>query len=210
VTAWRHGPKAVIGLIGGIGAGKSTVARVLAARGGRLIDADALGHDALEQINIRQFVLNHWGDRASLLRPDGRIDRRALGRVVFENSADRYALQEAVFPYIRERAVAAIAAAQADPVARFVVLDAAVMLEAGWDGICDKVLYVDAPRPLRLARVAERSGWSESDLTARESAQWPEDRKNAAADWILVNDGSLIELERKVEELLRLWGMTSG
>lgn len=210
MTAWRHGPKPVIGLIGGIGAGKSTVGRALAARGGRLIDADALGHDALEQPDVRQFVLDRWGDRANVLKPDGRIDRRALGRIVFENSVDRCALQEAVYPYIRERAGAAIAAAQTDPAAGFAVLDAAVMLEAGWDGVCDRVVYVDAPRAVRLARVAERSGWTEADLTAREAAQWPEDRKKAAADRIIVNDGGQIELERKVEELLRLWGMTPG
>lgn len=210
MTAWRHGTKPVIGLVGGIGAGKSTAARLLASRGGVVVDADALGHDALEQTNVRQSVLRQWGERANLLRPDGRIDRRILGRLVFENSADRRALEATVFPYIRERAEAALAAAQADPATRFVILDAAVMLEAGWDGVCDTVVYVDAPRPQRLARVAARSGWTDNELTAREAAQWPAERKMAAADAVVVNDADLERLARQLDELLEMWGVPRG
>jgi len=207
---WRHGSKPVIGLVGGIGAGKSTAAHLLTTRGGMIVDADALGHDALEQPDVRQSVLRQWGERANLLRPDGRIDRRILGRLVFENSADRRALEATVFPYIRERAEAALAAAQVDPTARFVVLDAAVMLEAGWDGVCDNVVYVDAPRPQRLARVAARSGWTDTELTAREAAQWPAERKMAAADAVVVNDAGPERLARQLDELLEMWDVPRG
>jgi len=210
MSQWRHGPKPVIGLVGGIGAGKSTAARLLAARGGVVVDADVLGHDALEDSEIRQSVMCQWGERANLLRPDGRIDRRALGRIVFENSADRRALEAIVFPYIRVRAEAALAAAQADPDVRFVVLDAAVMLEAGWDGVCDKVVYVDAPRAQRLARVAARSGWTDSELAAREAAQWPAERKMAAADAVVVNDAGPEELGRQFDRLFGTWGIPVG
>ena len=210
MSKWRHGPKPVIGLVGGIGAGKSTAARLLAARGGAVIDADALGHDALERDDVRQSVLHQWGGRANLLRADGRIDRRALGRVVFGNSADRHALERLLFPYIRERAVNAISAAEADPAVRFVVLDAAVMLEAGWDGVCDKVVYIDAPRPVRLVRVSARSGWTDADLTARETAQWPAERKRAAADAVVVNDADPDGLGRQLDELFETWGMLLG
>jgi dephospho-CoA kinase len=210
VMAWRHGQKPVIGLVGGIGAGKSTAGRIFAARGGFLIDADVLGHEALEQDVARLFILERWGSRANLLRPDGRIDRRALGRVVFENSADRRALEEAVFPYIRERAFSAIAAAQVDPAVRFVVLDAAVMLEAGWGRVCDKVIYIDAPRSVRLARVAIRSGWSDDDLTSREAAQWSADRKKAVADAVVVNDDGPEKIGQQLDELLETWGVPAG
>ncbi|MFO0801103.1 MAG: dephospho-CoA kinase [Gemmataceae bacterium] len=210
MSRWRHGSKPVIGLIGGIGAGKSTAARLLTDRGGIMVDADALGHSALENTEIRQSVLRLWGDQANLLRPDGRIDRRALGRIVFQKNHARRALEAVVLPYIRVQAEAALAAAQTDPAARFVVLDAAVMLEAGWDGVCDKVVYVDAPRTLRLARVAARSGWSEEELAAREAAQWPAERKMAAADAVLVNDAGPEVLGRKLDELLRQWGLPTG
>lgn len=210
VSAWRHGPKPVIGLVGGIGAGKSTAARLLADRGAVVVNADALGHDALDDPNIRRSVVETWGERTNLLRPDGKIDRRSLGRIVFENSADRRALEAVVFPYIRERTRAAVDAAQANPAVPFVVLDAAVMLEAGWDNACDRVVYVDAPREMRLARVAARSGWTESDLIAREAAQWPADRKMAAADAVVVNDAGPERLRERLDELLRGWGIPAG
>lgn len=210
MTPWRHGPKPVIGLVGGIGAGKSTAGRYLATRGGSLIDADALGHEALEQTDIRQSVLGKWGGRAHLLRPDGRIDRRTLGRIVFENSEDRHALERLVYPYIRERAESAIAAAQADPSVRFVVLDAAVMLEAGWNTACDRVVYLDAPHADRLARVAARSGWTAADLAAREAAQWPAERKKSASDAVVVNDAGQEQLQEQLDRLLGGWGIPVG
>lgn len=210
MSLWRHGPKPVIGLVGGIGAGKSTAAGLLAARGGVVINADALGHEALEQDDARRSVIDLFGKRTNLLKPDGRIDRRALGRVVFENSADRHALEAVVFPYIRERTYAEIAAAQADPAVRFVILDAAVMLEAGWDGVCDKVVYVDAPRPVRLARVAARSHWTDAELAARETAQWPVERKMAAADAVVQNTADCRNLGQQLDELLEAWGVPVG
>jgi len=210
MSEWRHGPKPVIGLVGGIGAGKSTAARWLAARGGFVVDADTLGHDALEQTTVRQSILRHWGEQTDLIRPDGRIDRRTLGRIVFQNSDARRALEAIVFPYIRERAEMALAAAQTDPAARFIVLDAAVMLEAGWNGVCDKIVYVDAPRPQRLDRVAARSGWSDAELRHRETAQWPDVRKMAAADAVVVNDGGSEELGRQLDELCEKWGVPVG
>jgi len=210
VGVWRHGPKPVIGLVGGIGAGKSTAAAAFAARGGAVVDADALGHEALEQPEIRCRVLDRWGHRGNLVKPDGRLDRRAIARIVFADPAERAALEGMVFPYIGRRAVEEVAKAQADPAAKFVVVDAAVMLEAGWDGVCDRLVYVDAPPEARLARLAARSGWSASDLAAREAAQWPaaEKRKRAAA--VIVNDAGLDNVQEQVDRLLEMWSVGSG
>ena len=113
-----------------------------------------------------------WGERVS--EADGTLDRRAIGKIVFADPAERNALEGLVFPYIGERCRQEIARGQSDPTAKFVVLDAAVMLEAGWNNEVDRIVYVDAPRELRLARLAARSGWTDADLTAREAAQWPE------------------------------------
>jgi len=210
VGVWRHGPKPVIGLVGGIGAGKSTAAAAFAARGGAVVDADALGHEALEQPEIRCRVLDRWGHRGNLVKPDGRLDRRAIARIVFANPAERAALEAMVFPYIGRRAMEEVAKAQADPAAKFVVVDAAVMLEAGWDGVCDRLVYVDAPPEARLARLAARSGWSASDLAAREAAQWPaaEKRKRAAA--VIVNDTGRDKVQEQVDRLLEMWAVGSG
>lgn len=210
MTAWRHGPKAVVGLVGGIGAGKSTAAALLAARGGAVVDADALGHAALEEPAVRAAVLEKWGGRGNLVRPDGRLDRRALAAVVFADPAERAALEALVFPRIGAAAEREIVRAQGDPGARFVVLDAAVMLEAGWDGVCDEVIYLDAPREIRLARLAARSGWTAADLAAREAAQWPAAEKRKRASAAVVNDAGPERLRDQLDRLLAAWGVPAG
>ena len=86
------------------------------------------------------------------------------------------------------------------------VLDAAVLLEAGWNTATDRIVYVDAPREVRLARVRARSGWTDADLTAREAAQWPADVKKARADAVLVNAGPATGLQEQVDRLLTAWG----
>jgi dephospho-CoA kinase len=201
----RPGRKPVIGVIGGIGAGKSTVAAALARRGGAVIDADQLGHRALETPGVRDWLLGRWGPR--VLKPDGSPDRRAVGRIVFADPAERRSLEEQVFPVIRRLAEERIAAAQTDPAARFVVLDAAVLLEAGWTDVCDKLVYIDAPREVRLARLAARSRWSADEVAAREAAQLPAAEKRRRADAVIVNDGPAEKVDAQIDTLLAGWGV---
>lgn len=207
MTAFRHGPKPTLGLVGGIGAGKSTVAALLATRGGVVISGDALGHQALECPEIRRLVLDRWGSRGTLVKADGRLDRRVLGSIVFAEPAERHALESLVFPYIKERLRQEIEKTQADPKAQFAVVDAAVMFEAGWDGACDRILYVDAPRSVRLARLTARSGWTDAELATREAAQWPTERKKQRADAVIVNDAGSESLEQQLDRVLTGWGI---
>jgi dephospho-CoA kinase len=200
---YKHGPKPVVGLIGAIGAGKSTAARCFAARGGFVIDADALGHEALRQPEVVAALVARWG--ASVRKPDGSLDRRAIGRIVFADPAERSALEALVFPYIGRRTVEEIARGIADPKSRFVVLDAAVLLEAGWNKNVDWIVYIDAPRDVRLARLAARSGWTDAELTARETAQWSAEDKIARSDVVLINDATQDELQKHVDGVLREW-----
>lgn len=197
--------KPVIALVGGIGAGKSTVAGFLVRRGGFVVDADKLGHVALEDPDAKAALVERWG--SSVLKPDGTVNRRAVAVLVFGNPDERRALETIVFPIIGRLATAAIAAGRADPSARFVVLDAAVLLEAGWDRVAEKLIFVDAPREVRLERVAARSGWSEADLAAREAAQWPAEKKIARADAVVTNDGPAENVEAKVVALLKDWNL---
>lgn len=203
MTAFKHGGKLVVGLVGGIGAGKSTAAKCFAKRAGFVIDADALGHEALRQPEIIRQVVERWGE--GVRKPDGSLDRRAIGRIVFADPHERNALEAMVFPFIGARSLEEIMRGQANPEARFVVLDAAILFEAGWDKNVDRIVYVDAPRELRLARVAERSNWTESDLAAREGNQWPGDVKKSRADAILVNNAGPDELQEQVDRLLEAW-----
>jgi dephospho-CoA kinase len=202
---YRHGTKPTIGLIGAIGAGKSTAATLLGVRGGRLVNADTLGHEALEQPEIRDAIAARWG--SAVFAPDGKVDRRAIARLVFADSHERGALEGLVFPYIRQRAYSEMLRTQSEPAARFVVLDAAVMLEAAWDDSCDRIIYVDAPRDVRLGRLAARSGWTEEQLSAREAAQWPAVDKMKRANAIVVNDGDEANLREQLDRLLEQWGI---
>lgn len=205
MTAFKHGPKPVIGLIGAIGAGKSTAAKCFGTRGGSVIDADALGHEALRQPEVIAALVSRWGER--IRKPDGALDRREIGVIVFANTGERNALEAVVFPYIQRRTRAEISAAQTNPAVAFVVLDAAVLLEAGWGEMVDRVVYVDAPRELRVERLATRSGWTEGELARREAAQWPAEEKKMRADAIVMNNAGPDALQEQVDRLLAQWGL---
>lgn len=193
--------KPVLGLLGGIGSGKSTVAAALVRRGGRLISGDSLGHEALRQPEVRERVVGRWGP--DVLGADGEVSRRKVAALVFADDGERRALESMVFPWIERRFREEIAAANADPEVAFVVLDAAIMLEAGWNNVCDRLVYVDAPRAVRLRRLAEQRGWSEREVQARERAQFPLTDKASRADFAIDNSDGPEAVLPQVDELLR-------
>jgi dephospho-CoA kinase len=200
--------KPVIGVLGGIGSGKSAVADRLARRGGRVINADRIGHQALEHPPIKEQIVARWGD--GVLDENGAVARRQLGAIVFASATERKALEALVHPWIGERIRAEIEAAQNDPAVPFVVLDAAIMLEAGWSGVCDRLIFVDVSREKRLARLQASRNWSASELEAREQTQLPLKEKASRADHVLTNEGSLEELHRQVDAFLAESGFLSS
>jgi dephospho-CoA kinase len=204
---WKHGPIPVIGLIGGIGSGKSQVASLLAARGAAVIDADALGHELLEDPRVRSRIVERFG--AGILARPGRegapvppVDRRALGAIVFADATARRALEAILHPPMRTGIRTRIDRETERGSAPLVVLDAAVLLEAGWDDLCDRIVFVEAPRSERLRRVAQARGWSEATVTARERAQRPCGEKQRHAHWIVRNDAGIDRLQEEVDRLV--------
>lgn len=197
--------KPVIGLIGGMGGGKSEVAALLAMRGARVVSGDEAGHEALRQREVKTLVVERWGKQ--ILTSEGEIDRRKLATIVFGQEKERRALEHMVFPWIKHRLHEQIAQAKADPKVPFVVLDAAIMLEAGWHKECDRLVYVDAPRHVRLARLSEKRGWQHKEVEEREKAQWSLSDKRDRADEVLDNSGSLEHLAGQVDLLLAKWGI---
>lgn len=200
--------KLAIGLIGGIGSGKSQVARELVKRGGKLISGDELGHEALRQPEVRDRVVKRFGP--GILGTDGEIVRPRLGALVFTDPVELAALEAIVHPWIHARLRKEVDSARNDPAVRFVILDAAVMMEAGWHEVCDKILFVDAPEEVRLQRVAERRGWTAAELHAREARQMPLTDKASRADHGIDNSGSLEHLSRQVDALLHDWDLTAA
>jgi dephospho-CoA kinase len=200
--------KPVICLVGGIGSGKSLVAAAFARHGGHVIAADVLGHQALRQPDIRSQVVVRWGK--TLLDEQGEVDRRRLGALVFADQAELRALEGLVFPWIERCINEGIAAAQVNPDIAFVVLDAAILLEAGWNGCCDRLVFVDAPREARLRRLAEQRGWSAKEVQARENAQMPVNQKKKRAGDVVDNSGSPEQADLEVQRLLRCWGLAEA
>jgi dephospho-CoA kinase len=197
----------VVGLIGGIGSGKSKVAAAFAARGARVIAGDDLAHEALRQADVKERIAERWG--RGVFDERGEVVRGKLAAVVFADPAERLALEAIVHPWIRARIRHDVEEARRDPAVPVVVLDAAIMLETGWNEICDRLVFIDAPKEERLRRVTGQRGWTADDLQARERAQLPLTEKAARADHALDNSGSLDHLGHQVDELLRLWGLTS-
>jgi dephospho-CoA kinase len=197
--------KLVVGLIGGVGSGKSRVASLFAEHGARVIAADAFGHEALRQPDIKERVVERWG--RELLDEQAEIDRRRLGGIVFASPQERRALETLVFPWIERRIGEEIEAAQADPRVRLIVLDAAIMLETSWNRICDRLVFIDAPQELRRQRLAEQRGWGPKEVQTREDAQMPLADKRRHADHIVNNSGSPEQLRMQIEDLLRQWGL---
>jgi dephospho-CoA kinase len=189
---WANGPIPVVGLIGGIGAGKSLAASSLAHLGLLVLDADAIGHALLAQRPARDRVVERFGSGV-LMAPvagaegsDPEVDRKALGRIVFADPSARRDLEAILHPAMRKTFERAIARAGRNGQAG-VVLDAAILYEAGWNTLCDTVIFIEVPRDQRLARLASERGWSAEDLDVRERAQAPLAEKRERADHVLEN-----------------------
>jgi dephospho-CoA kinase len=198
----------VVGLIGGIGSGKSTVAADFAARGACVVNADELGHRELARPTVIRRLLARFGPEIraadSLGTPDS-IDRAALGRIVFADPQALHALEAIVHPGIRRRAETIIRRVCRTREAPLIILDAPLLLEAHWDELCDQILFVDASPATRHHRLNSRRGWSNETIHAREQAQIPVDQKRAAADHAISNEGSLADLAAQIEPLWQAW-----
>lgn len=188
-----------IGLVGGVASGKSQVAKFFADLGAGLLDADQTGHDVLAHDGeVQAALVDRWGP--SILTPAGSIDRAAVAQRVFaagdEAGAEREFLESVLHPRIRTRLAEKTAefAAEGRPA---VVLDAPLLLEAGWATLCELVVMVDSPREARLARARER-GWTDDEFFRRESAQWSVDDKRGQAQIVVTNDGTLDDLRDAV------------
>jgi dephospho-CoA kinase len=197
--------KPTIGLVGGIGSGKSRVAEAFVRHGAALVAADAFGHEALEQPEILARIAQRWGER--VLDKQGNVDRKKMGDVVFASPVERANLELLVFPWIESRIRAKMEQAQADSRTRFIVLDAAIMLEAGWNDVCDKIVYVQAPRAVRIERLRAQRGWTTDDLANRESAQLPLSVKASRADVAVDNSGGAESVDAQVDSLVKKWNM---
>ncbi|MFL6137892.1 MAG: dephospho-CoA kinase [Frankiaceae bacterium] len=186
-----------VGLTGGIGSGKSEVARLLAGHGAVVVDSDRLARQAVEP-GSRGLAEVAAAFGTGVLAADGSLDRSALAAVVFADPAERARLEAIVHPRVRALAAEAFAAAAAAAPDAIVVNDVPLLVEAGLAGAYDVVVVVAADPAVQLRRLVEGRGMSEADARARIAAQATPEQRLAVADLVIGNDGSLADLAERV------------
>lgn len=194
----------LVGLTGGIGSGKSTVARLLEERGAVVFDADLLAREAVEPgTRGHAAVIERFG--ADVLAPGGELDREALASIVFADPSARRDLEQIVHPEVR-RLFAEGSEAYRDT-DRVVVFSAPLLVETGMHTAFEILVVVSATVATQIERLMRQRGMSEASIRARIDAQAPLEVKAAAADFVVDNEGTLDELESQVE---RLWNDLSA
>ena len=193
----------LIGLTGGIGSGKSTVAGLIARRGVPVLDADVLAREAVEPGRPAfAEIASVW---PGVIAPDGRVDRKRLGAIVFADPAARARLEAILHPQI-----VALASGRAADLARaghkLAFYEASLLVETGRYRELDGLVVVDAPDEQRIARVAARSGLTADEVRARIAAQLPMADKRRVATHVIENDGDLASLDAKVATMLKALG----
>ncbi len=194
-----------VGLTGGVACGKTTVGEMLARCGAVLILADKIAHDLMRPGQpVYYEVVRHFGP--GIVGVDGGIDRKKLADLVFETGRVGE-LNQIVHPAVIRYQDSAMDELEARNPGGIAVVEAALLLEAGAGKRFDKIVVVTCSREQKIARLAARLGIdsaaAEHEVDRRMAAQWPDERKAAAADYLIENDGTIKELEQKVEAVYR-------
>lgn len=193
----------ILGIIGGVASGKSLVAQRFAELGAEVLKADEIAHEVLRETEIKRAIRQRFGD--AVFDDAGEVVRKKVAQIVFaddEEGAKALAdLEAIVHPRIGQRLRERIADITREGKTDVVILDAAIMLQAGWAAVCDQIIFVDVPREIRVERAKSR-GWSADELDARDARQTPLAEKRAAADVIFDNSSEPGDILRQVD---RFW-----
>jgi dephospho-CoA kinase len=189
----------VIGLTGGIGTGKSEAARHMVCQGAKLIDADVVGHEAYQpHAEAWRRVVEAFGE--GILGPDNQIDRRSLGAIVFSDPEQLARLNGIMHPLMAGMVQERIDTHQADG-AEAVVVEAALLFEAGWDSLVQEVWVTDSPVDVVVERLAQRNGMSEEEARKRVSSQMSREERLERADYVIDNSADVDAMQRAIDEL---------
>ncbi|NMT65207.1 dephospho-CoA kinase [Marinobacter orientalis] len=198
---------AVVGLTGGIGSGKSTVARMFGALGVHWVDADDVAREVVEPgTPALERIAEHFG--RDILLPDGGLDRGALRRVVFDAPEERAWLEWLLHPVIREELVRQLH--PADYALPYVLLVSPLLLETDQHQLVDKVVVVDVPEDVQIERTMARDDNAQDQIQRIIDAQIPRDQRLQRADEVVDNNRPVNEVERRVEQLHRQFMVAFG
>jgi len=196
----RSVPMLNVGLTGGIATGKSTVVRMLVKRGARVIDHDGLVHTLQEPgQSVWKRIIETFG--RDILDADERIDRKKLGALVFDNEERRKVLEGIVHPAVLEEAQRLRDEIAHEDRQAIVLSDIPLLLEVGMQDLFDLILLVYAPPDVQIRRVVKRNKMTREEAEARLRAQMPIDEKLKFADLAIRNDGTMRDLEERVDEV---------
>jgi dephospho-CoA kinase len=191
----------LIGIVGGIASGKSFVSRAFQDLGAKWINADAMVHDAYRRPEVLQRLQDRWG--TLILDQHGQLDRSKVADLVFEPSAEGRRelewLESLLHPLLRQQILQQLQTWRSSAAVPAVILDAPVLLKAGWDTLCDELIFVAASESTRWSRIQQR-GWTRQQWEQREALQTPLAEKQARATAVINNDGTAEETERQVRQ----------
>lgn len=191
----------IIGLTGQTGAGKSTVREILRQKGAAVIDADSVAHDITENnLECIYDIVSHFS--CLVLNEKGTIDRKKLGKRVFGDKKELQMLNKIIFPYIIDAIEHKVLIHTASG-AKSIIIDGATVIESGCGKMCDAIISVVADADTRMTRIIERDGITKSDAERRILAQKPEEFYTENSDFVIHNDSTKAELERRVNTVLK-------
>jgi len=191
--------KPVIGILGGIGSGKSTVAAEFAKLGCEVIDADKIAHKLLDQPEVRQRIVGLCGK--GILDSAGKIDRKKLSDTVFADAQRLSSLDKIIHPLVLKRAEELIDLYKRRGGVKAIVLDIPLLAEVGWAKRCDKLIFVDCRRRIRIDRVKKLGIFDKNQLKIRENFQISLDKKAKLADNIVDNNSDFSALVKQVANI---------
>lgn len=194
--------KPIIGLCGGIGAGKSAVAAEFERQGCVVIESDRLNHEVLGLPAVQEQLQAWWGPE--VVKNDGTVDRQRISRIVFDSPHEKGRLERLVYPLIAQRRVTKIRAVEQEPAVKAIVLDSPLLLESNLDRDCDTVIFIEASESQRLRRLRDTRGWSTNELKRRERWQTPLTEKRSRAEFVIDNNGELDQLRPQVADILNV------
>lgn len=191
----------ILGLLGGIGSGKSTVASMLARLGAVVLDADRYVGELFRDPEVLRELERKFGEKIFL--ENGRVNRAGLADRIFENDSDRVAIQAIIHPRVRARVRQRVSETRTRSPEKIIVLDIPLLLGSELQGLCDLLVMVRASGRRRLERVRKDRNWDETELKRREACQPSVHEKAEAADVLIDNDGTLEALQKKVESFYK-------
>jgi len=192
------GDKPVIGILGGIGSGKSTVAAEFAKLGCKVIDADKMAHELLDEPPVKEKIISLFGQ--DILEPAGKISREKLAGIVFDDVQKLLSLNAIIHPLVLQKAKRFIEQYNCQDQVKAIVLDMPLLVEVGWDKLCSKLIFVDCEKNLRLKR-AKILGFNENQVKIRENFQISLDNKVDLADNTINNNSDFSVLTRQVKDI---------